>query len=122
MESISARNETLDSLLRSSAVEVALFTTPLDQNGANGVEVSDVGTGYARLAASFAAPTGGQTVNTADLVWSQATDDWGLIAGYAIYRTSDGELRYFGTLQNSKQIDNEDQMMIPSGGLVVAEE
>ena len=69
--------------LPTAAVYVALFTTLPDVASAGGVEVS--GGSYARKAVTFAAAPNGQTSNAGDLIWDQATADWGSVVGFGIY-------------------------------------
>ena len=94
-----ASNRTLEYHLRTAAVYVALFTTLPNDAGAGGVEVS--GGSYARKAVAFAVAANGQTSNTGDLIWDQATTDWGSVVGFGIYdAASAGNPLYLDTLSN----------------------
>lgn len=55
------------------------------------VEGTEVSTGsYARVAATFAAPSGGTMVNTGEITFPTATADWGTITEIALYTASSG--------------------------------
>lgn len=102
-------------------VFVALFTTLPGEDGANGVEVS--GGDYARQAVTFSVPAGGSTANSTDVLFPQATADWGLVVGFGLYDAlTAGNLLYFNNLTTSKQIDAGDQLKFPAGQLTVTED
>lgn len=117
-----AANRTLEYHLRSAAVYVALFTTLPDDAGSGGVEVS--GGAYVRKQVTFAGAANGQTSNTADLIWDQATADWGSVVGFGIYDALvAGNPLYLDYLSNGPVdvVGGRDQFMIPAGTLVVQE-
>lgn len=121
-KSIYASNRTLEYHLRSATVYVALFTTLPDDAGAGGMEVA--GGSYARKAVTFAVAANGQTSNSADLIWEQATANWGSVVGFGIYdAASNGNPLYLDNLSNGPvDVDGgRDQFMIPAGTLVVQE-
>ena len=102
-------------------VYVALFITMPAEDGSGAVEPS--GGAYARTAVTFNAPVGGTMANAADVIFAQATASWGLVLGFGLYDSSvGGNLLYFNTLTNSKQIDAGDQFRFPAGQLTVSED
>lgn len=102
-------------------VYVALFTTLPGEDGTGGVEVA--GGGYARQAVTFNAPAGGSMTNNAEILYPQATADWGLVVGFGLYdAAAGGNLLYLNHLTTSKQIDAGDQLRFPAGQLQVTED
>jgi len=102
-------------------VYVALFTTLPGEDSTGGVEVS--GGSYARQAVTFDAPAAGSMANSADVVFPQATANWGTVLGFGLYdAVSGGNMLYFNNLTTSKQIDSGDQMKFPAGAISVSEE
>lgn len=96
---------------------VALFVSDPGEAGA-GTEVS--GGAYTRKAATFAAPSNGVTETTADLVFNQATADWGTVGYFAIFDASTGgNMLFHGALVTPKTIEIDDQFNIPAGNLTV---
>jgi hypothetical protein len=87
---INYRNKIINHIFRNTSfsppatVYVALFTssTGLSANNPTG-EVT--GGGYARKAVTFAAPSGsGDTLNSAEVRFDEATVDWGIITHFAL--------------------------------------
>lgn len=96
---------------------VALFVSDPGEGGA-GIEVS--GGAYTRKAATFSAPSNGVTETTADLVFNQATADWGTVGYFAIFDASTaGNMLFHGALTTPKTIEIDDQFNIPAGNLTV---
>lgn len=118
-------NELIDHVLRNSAwatpgtsIYVALFTSdPTDAD--IGTEVT--GGGYAREQCSgWDAPVNGVTSNTADVIFTQATANWGLVAYIGIYDDpSSGNLLFHAALAESKLVNNGDTFKFAAGGLGV---
>lgn len=100
-----------------TTVYVGLYTTdPTDAN--TGTEVS--GGSYARVAATFAAPSNGASVTSADVTFAVATASWGTVAYFGISDAlSAGNLLYHGALTVSKTISTGDVLKITSGNLSV---
>ena len=100
-----------------TTVYVGLYTTdPTDANTGN--EVS--GNGYARKSATFAAPSNGASITSADIQFDQATGSWGTIAYFGILDSlTTGNLLYHGALTTSKAIDTGDVFKISAGSLTV---
>jgi hypothetical protein len=112
-------NATLRNTAYSSAatVYVALFTTDPTDAG-SGTEVT--GGSYARVAASFGAPSNGSSATDADVNFAQATDNWGTVTHFGIYDAlTSGNLLYHGALTVSKTIGTGDVFKIPTGSLTV---
>lgn len=111
-----------------AAVYAALFTTdPTDQGG--GVEVSAGGTAYARQPITFAASTnngaqsGSSTSNSAAITFAIATADYGTVSAIGIFdAATNGNLLYYGSLTVTQYVRSGDQVVIPIGDLVVAED
>lgn len=116
-------NKLIDAAFKSGSLTfpanwyVGLFTTlPGDSN--SGVEVSSVGTGYARVSCppsssanwattqgtSTAPSTGtsGTTYNLVDIVFPVPQSAWGTVVGFGLFdAATNGNLWYYGSLSNS---------------------
>ena len=100
-----------------TTVYVGLFTTDPTDAG-SGTEVS--GGSYARVAATFGAPSNGASVTTADVTFPQATASWGTVGWIGIHDAlTTGNLLYHTPLDASKTIDIGDIFKIASGNLSV---
>ena len=100
-----------------AAVYVGLFTSDPTDAG-SGTEVS--GGSYARIAATFAAPSDGASSTNADVQFDQATATWGTITHFGIFDAlTTGNLLYHGALAVSKTIETGDVFKIASGNLTV---
>lgn len=100
-----------------ATVYVALFTDDPTDAG-TGTEVS--GNGYARQAATFAAPSGGAASTNADVQFPQATGTQGTVTHFAIFDAlTTGNMLFHGALTTSKTIDTGDVFKIASGSLTV---
>jgi hypothetical protein len=106
-------NALLNATLRNTSytspatVYAALFTSDPTDAG-TGTECT--GTGYARTAITFAAPSNGVTTNSAAACeFPQATGDWGTITHFGIFDAlTTGNLLYYGALTTSKVISSGD--------------
>ena len=119
-----SENKLLDHVLSTTAytmptqVYVALYTTATDDASA-GTEVT--GGAYARQAVDFAAASGGAANPTADVVFPEATANWGTVTHVGLMDASSAGNRLFhGALTASKQIDSGDTFRIPLADLDVA--
>jgi hypothetical protein len=98
-----------------------------NRDNAGGVEVSASATAYARKQATFTAAASSQVANTADLVWSQATANWGNVVGFGLYDALTGGNQIYADLLPGGAVaitfsgTYGDQFMVPSGTLVVSE-
>ena len=90
-----------------ATVYAALFTTDPTDDG-SGTECT--GSGYARKAITFAAPSNGVTTNSAAACeFDQATGSWGTITHFGIFDAlTSGNLLYHGALTVSKTISSGD--------------
>ena len=128
-KSIYASNRTLEYLLRTASVYVALFTVLPDVNNAGGTEVSGTGTAYTRKLVTFNAASGAQCVNSADIIFNQATANWGAVAAFGLYDSATigaGNQLYAdpipgGSVTISAGSGYGDQFMIPAGTLICSE-
>ena len=130
-------NELLDHVLRNEAytapstVYCALFTAD-DSGGATAEnleagtltnEVSTSGTAYARQAITFGSvASGGSISNTATITFPTATADYGQVEYVAITDNATagaGQILYYGSLTQAKQISSGDQFVINTGSLTV---
>jgi hypothetical protein len=106
-------NALLNATLRNTSytspatVYAALFTSDPTDAG-TGTECT--GTGYARTAITFAAPSGGVTTNSAAACeFPQATGDWGTITHFGIFDAlTTGNLLYYGALTTPRVISSGD--------------
>lgn len=116
-------NALINGTLRNTAytpaatVYVGLYTSdPTDAN--TGTEVS--GASYARVAATFGAPSDGASSNTAAIEFAQATTEWGTVGWIGILDTStSGNLLYHSPLDATKLIEIGDVFKIAIGNLTV---
>jgi hypothetical protein len=100
-----------------TTVYVGLFTSDPTDAG-TGTEVS--GNAYARQSATFAAPSNGVSVTSADIQFPQATGNWGTVGWFGIFDAlTTGNLMYHGALTASKTIETGDVFKIASGSLTV---
>lgn len=101
-----------------SAVYVSLHTgTGPDETG-SAFEVA--GNNYARVQAYFGVSTTGGCHNTGVLTFPTPSATWGTVTSFGIQDAStNGNLLYFGNLTNSKTINVDDSVTIPSGSLNV---
>jgi hypothetical protein len=102
-----------------ATVYVSLYTSdPTDAD--SGTEVSTSGTGYARTAVTFGAPSNGVSTNSADVTFPTATASWGTVSHIGIHDAStSGNLLFHTPLDTSKTIDSGDIFKITSGNLSV---
>lgn len=100
-----------------SAVYVSLHTADPTDAG-TGTEVS--GGSYARVSATFGAPSNGATAITAAVEFPQATGDWGTVTHIGIWDSlTTGNLLYHSILDSSKNIQTGDIFKISTGNLTV---
>lgn len=101
------------------AVYLAAYTVaPTDAGG--GSEVS--GGSYTRQTVTFAAPSGNQVANSADILFPVATASWGTIVHFGIFdAVSGGNLLYHTALSAARAIASGDQLRVPTGQLIVGE-
>jgi hypothetical protein len=100
-----------------TTVYVALFTSDPTDAG-SGTEVS--GGSYARTAVTFAAPSNGVSVSSADCTFPQCTLTWGTVGWIGIMDAlTTGNLLYHTPLNTSKTIETGDIFKIASGNLSV---
>jgi len=118
-------NALINAVLRNTSytspatVYVSLYTSdPTDAD--SGTEVSTSGTGYARTAVTFGAPSNGVSTNSADVTFPTATASWGTVTHIGIHDAStSGNLLFHTPLDTSKTIDSGDIFKITSGNLSV---
>lgn len=101
-----------------TAIYVALYTSdPTDAD--IGTEVS--GGGYARQQVTFNAPSDGVITNTADIVFPEATADWGTITHLGLRDAATaGNLLWYGPVVQSRLILTGDQLVIKAGTISVS--
>jgi len=100
-----------------ASVYVALFTTDPTDAG-SGTEVS--GGSYARVAATFGAPSGGVSTNSGTVSFPTATGSWGSVTHMGIYDASSaGNLLFHGALTVPKTVGNGDTVTFAIGSLSV---
>jgi hypothetical protein len=102
-----------------TTVYLAAYTVPPTSAG-GGTEVS--GGSYVRQTVTFAAPSGGQVVNDAEVLYPIATLDWGTIVAVGIFDAAvAGNFLRFTSLGTPKIINATDQLRFPAGTLVINE-
>lgn len=114
-------NALLNAILRNTSYTspttcyVGLFSSDPTDAG-SGTECT--GGAYARIAVSFNAPSGGVCTSSADVTFSQATDNWGTISHIGIHdAVTSGNLLFHTVLASSKSIGTGDQFKISAGAL-----
>lgn len=117
----------LNHVLRNTAltspttVYIALFTVaPTDST--SGTEVT--GNGYARIAATFAAPSGGATSLSGTHTFPAASGgNWGTIVAWAIMDAlTVGNILYWGDVSPTKAINDGDTASFASGEIDITED
>ena len=100
-----------------ATVYVALYTSdPTDAD--TGTEVT--GGSYARTAVTFAAPSNGVSLNSADVTFPTCTAGWGTVTHIGLRDASTaGNLLYHTPLDSSKTIDTGDIFKISTSNLSV---
>jgi len=100
-----------------ATIYVALYTTdPTDAD--TGTEVT--GGSYARTAVTFAAPSNGVSLSSADVTFPTCTAGWGTVTHIGLRDASTaGNLLYHTPLDTSKTIDSGDIFKISTGNLSV---
>ena len=108
------RNTTYTSV---ATIYVALYTTdPTDADA--GTEVT--GGSYARTSVTFAAPSNGVSLSSADVTFPTCTAGWGTVTHIGLRDASTaGNLLYHTPLDTSKTIDTGDIFKISTGNLSV---
>ena len=103
-----------------AAVYIELYTVSPGPPG-GGTPVS--GNGYQRMQATFSPASNGTMVNSANVVFPQATGSgWGTIAYFGIFDDpTAGNLLYYGALTAAKTIGAGDQLQFAAGGITVTE-
>lgn len=100
-----------------ATVYLALYTSdPTDAD--TGTECS--GSGYARQAITFGAPSNGVTTNSSAIEYAQAGNSWGTITHIGIRDAlTTGNLLYHSPLDASKTIATGDVFRVAAGSLSV---
>jgi len=105
---------------------LALFTADPGRLGSTTNEISDAA--YARQPITFTAATddpasGSYCQNTLDIVFPQATADWGEVShGMIMDAATGGNGLYKGAFDVAKQVLEDDYYQIPAGELKVVED
>jgi len=116
-------NKIIDHMLRNQSytppttVYVALFTA--DNGLEGGVITGEVSGGsYARQALTLTAASDGESSNSSDIAFPQATADWGTITHVALMDASTGgNVLMYSALDASKTVNNGDTFKINAGDL-----
>ena len=98
-------------------VWVALYTTDPTKDDV-GAEVKEPS--YNRQELSMSVPVNGETKNTAQVDFAEATSNWGLVTYIGIRdQAFDGNLLYFTEIDNAKNILSGDQLRIDVDKLTI---
>lgn len=105
MNSYYAANLNLTNLLKDGALtyELALFITNPGRDETGGTEVT--GAGYGRQTVEFGTPSVGSVLNSNEVVFSIATEDWGTVVGFGVYDSSANLVR-IGDLSAPTSVDD----------------
>ena len=95
---------------------LALYTTVPDEDGA-GTEVT--GGGYERQAITMSESTSGLKVNSTDLVFGPATENWGDLAGAVVLdATTSGNKKLKAEIAPAITVNSGYTFTIPAGDLI----
>lgn len=118
------QNAFLNHVLRNTAltspttVYFALFTTTTDEDG-NGTEVT--GSGYARLVATFAAPSGGSISKSGTYQWTPSGGNYGTVTDAAVFDAlTVGNMLTFDALATSRVVNDGDTFELTQFDSVLA--
>ena len=118
-------NKIVDHVLRNTpytgpgTVYVALFTADPTDSGDLSNELS--GNGYVRKPVVFDVPNSGDTSNTQDIVFDQATGDWNGITHIGLMdAVAAGNMLFVGPLTSTVNVSTGDSLRIDAGNLVVS--
>lgn len=102
-------------------VYVGLFTADPTETGAAATEIT--GNAYVRKQMAFNAATlgAGNTANTSDVVWPQATGSWGTVSHAVLFDApSGGNPLFYGPLTTPQVVANTNTFQIKAGQTSVA--
>ena len=97
---------------------LALSTTAPNESGGNVTEPS--GGGYSRVRINFNGAGARKLVQAGDIVFPEATADWGNVTDYAIYdNATGGNMLAYGTFNLTKHISTGATATIPGSSIVL---
>ncbi len=105
-------------------IEVALSTTTIAEDGTGITEPSSTA-GYARVSTSgsdWSSASSGQVTNATEIVFPQATSDWGTITDFALFEVDSVGNRTmiaYGTLTTPKSVSTGDTAKFAVGDIIV---
>ena len=99
-------------------IYLALFTsTPV--NDAGGTEL--LAPSYQRKLISFGSALSGSMANNGEVLFDQATTDWGTITGFGLYDAlTGGNLLFYGALTAPKLVEYGDSLRFQVGTLTIS--
>lgn len=99
-----------------TTIYVGLFTADPTETGAAATEIT--GNAYVRKAMAFNAATlgAGNTANSVDVVWPQATGSWGTVSHVVLFDAlSGGNPLFYGPLTTPQAVANTNTFQIKAG-------
>jgi hypothetical protein len=114
-------NAIINAYLRGGATPyMGLASAVADGDASSVTELS--GGSYARALVTFAAPSAGQTSNSAQVNFPVATANWANATHALVFDASTGgTLLYYGPLDTAKQVTTGEQFFLPPGSVIVNE-
>lgn len=99
-------------------IYLALFTlNPTDAGG--GSELS--APSYQRKVVSFGAAVSGSMTNDGEVLFDQATTDWGTVTSFGLYDSvMGGNLLFYGSLDAPKLVEYGDSLRFQVGSLTIS--
>ena len=108
-------NKTINNYLVSGTCYIGLFINEV-QRDASGSEVN--APSYSRKVIIFNGPSNGITINSADVFFDQAQEDWGIISYYGVFdAATGGNLLFYDTLLFNETVKAGETLRIPAGQL-----
>ena len=102
----------------SGDIYIALFTSnPTDS--ISGIELS--ADSYQRKLVTFGAAFSGSMTNNAEVLFDQATTDWGTVTGFGLYdQFTNGNLLFYGSLSSPVVVNYGESLRFQSGTLTIS--
>jgi hypothetical protein len=94
------------------------LATALSTDGDLVTEVT--GGSYTRRVGTFGAPAAGQSINSGNITFPQATANWGTVTHIVLYdAASSGNVLYWAALDVARPINTNDTLVLPTGSLSI---
>lgn len=125
-----AMSDFLENALLKHITNKEIYTPPVNlyiglytdiEDGETGKITEVMGASYNRVKVVFGEPINGAMMNTEDVVFNIATEDWGIVKGVAIYDDiAAGNLLFYSNLTSSQAVNIDNQIIFKIGKLSIA--